>query len=137
MDTGAFYALADRRDPAHQHAMAFFDGCTALLVTTDFIFAETMSLLTKRLGKAAAIAFGEGIRSSPKFRIEEPTPQVREQAWKLFAGHRDKDYYLIDCISFATMESLRIRDAFGFDHHFTQYGFHLLPDRMTTGIGPR
>lgn len=100
-----------------------------MLVTTDFIFAETMSLLTKRLSKAVAVAFGEGIRCSPKFRIEEPTPQMREQAWRLFAGHRDKDYDPIDCISFATMESLRIRDVFGFDHHFTQYGFNLLPDR--------
>lgn len=100
-----------------------------MLITTDFIFAETMSLLTKRLGKAVAVAFGEGIRSSSKFRIEEATPQMREQAWKLFAGHRDKDYDLIDCISFAAMESLGIGHVFGFDHHFTQHGFHLLPDR--------
>lgn len=78
---------------------------------------------------SVAVAFGEGIRGSPTFRIEEPTPPVREQAWKLFSGHRDKEYDLIDCISFATMESLRIRDVFGFDHHFSEYGFHLLPDR--------
>ena len=100
-----------------------------MLITTDFIFAETMSLMTKRLGNAVAVAFGEGIRGSPMFRIEEPTEQVREQAWTLFAGHRDKEYDLIDCVSFATMESLRIRDVFGFDHHFTRYGFHLLPER--------
>jgi len=129
VDTGAFYALADRRDPAHSRARTFFEGSSALLVSTDFIFAETMSLLTKRLGKAVAVSFGEGIRGSSKFRMEEPTPHVREQAWKLFASRRDKDYDLIDCISFTTMESLRIRDVFGFDHHFTQYGFHLLPDR--------
>jgi len=129
VDTGAFYALADRRDPAHQHARTFFEGCSGMLITTDFIFAETMSLMTKRLSKAVAIAFGEGIRGSPTFRIEEPTPPVREQAWKLFSGHRDKEYDLIDCISFATMESLGIRDMFGFDHHFAQYGFHLLPER--------
>jgi uncharacterized protein len=128
VDTGAFYALADRRDPAHSRARKYFESCGAGLVTTDFIFAETMSLLTKRLGKTVAVPFGEGIRGSPKFRVEEPTPQVRENAWKLFAGHRDKDYDLIDCISFATMESLHIRDVFGFDRHFVQYGFHLLPE---------
>jgi predicted nucleic acid-binding protein len=103
-----------------------------VLVTTDFIFAETMSLLTKRLGKAVAVTFGEGIRGSPKFRVEEPTPQVREDAWKLFAGHRDKDYDLLDCISFATMESLHLRDVFGFDRHFVQYGLNLLPDDAAT-----
>ncbi len=86
-----------------------------------------MSLLTKRLSKNVAVAFGEGIRRSPIFRIEEASSQIQEQAWKLFAGHRDKDYDLIDCISFATMESLGIRDVFGFDRHFIQYGFQLLP----------
>jgi uncharacterized protein len=87
-----------------------------------------MSLLTKRLSKTVAVAFGEGIRRSPKFRIEDATSQIQEQAWKLFAGHRDKDYDLIDCISFTAMESLGIRHVFGFDRHFTQYGFHLLPE---------
>jgi len=128
VDTGAFYALADRRDPAHLRARKFLDGCNATLVTTDFIFAETMSLLTKRLGKAVSVAFGKGIRDSSRFRLEEPSPQVREEAWRLFAEHGDRDYDLIDCISFATMESLHIRDVFGFDRHFKQYGFHLLPE---------
>lgn len=128
VDTGAFYALADRRDPAHLRAKRFIETLDSGLLTTDFIFAETMSLLTKRLGKAIAVTFGQGIRSSPTFRIEEATPKVREDAWRLFAGQRDKDYDLIDCISFSIMDSFRIRDAFGFDRHFVQYGFRLLPE---------
>jgi predicted nucleic acid-binding protein len=127
MDTGAFYALADRRDPAHVRARKYFESCEAALVTTDFIFAETMSLLTKRLGKAVAVAVGDGIRRSPRFRVEEPPPAVREGTWKIFAGQRDKDYDLIDCISIATMESLGIREVLGFDRHFLQYGFQLHP----------
>ena len=55
---------------------------------------------------------------------------MREDAWRLFARQRDKDYDLIDCLSFATMESLGIRDVFGFDRHFTQHGFHLLPANL-------
>jgi hypothetical protein len=108
-------------------ARKHFESCDAVLVTTDFIFAKTMSLLTRRLGKAVAVAIGEGIRGSPRIRVEEPPPRVRDEAWKLFAGQRDKDYDLIDCISFAGMESLGIRAVFGFDRHFLQYGFQLLP----------
>jgi len=128
VDTGALYALADRRDPAHQRTRAFLENCTSPLITTDFIFAETMSLLTKRLSKPIAVSFGEGILHSRKFRIEEATPQIRDQAWRLFSGQKDKDYDLIDCISFAMMESMKIRSVFGFDRHFTQYGFQLLPE---------
>ncbi|MBZ5495765.1 MAG: PIN domain-containing protein [Acidobacteriia bacterium] len=128
MDTGAFYALADRRDPAHSRAAHFLEGFNAVMLTTDFIFAETMSLLTKRLGKEVAVTFGHGLRTSPSIRIEEATPIMREEAWSLFSRHRDKDYDLIDCISFSMMESFGIREAFGFDRHFVQYGFRVLPD---------
>ena len=126
-DTGGFYALADRRDPAHARARHFVEGCDAVLLTTDHVFAETMSLLTKRLGKEIAVTFGKALRSSPSVRIEEAPFEVREKAWQLFSRHRDKDYDLIDCISFSMMEAFRDREAFGFDRHFAQYGFRLFP----------
>jgi predicted nucleic acid-binding protein len=126
-DTGGFYALADRRDPAHRRARKFADTCDAVLLTTDFVFAETMSLLTKRLGKDTAVRFGHALRTSRLVRIEEVPAEVREKAWEIFATHGDKDYDLIDCLSFSMMEQFGIRKAFGFDRHFTQYGFDLMP----------
>ena len=126
-DTGGFYALADRRDPAHARARKFVENCEAALLTTDFVFAETMSLLTKRLGKNVAVKFGEALRASRSIRIEEVPFDVREKAWQLFANRLDKDYDLIDCLSFSMMGKYRIREAFGFDRHFTQHGFDLLP----------
>lgn len=127
IDTGAFYALADRRDPAHARARKFFEGRRRVFLTSDFILAETMSLVTKRLGKRTAVKFGRGIRTSSTFRIEEPEPRVKELAWTLFTSHVDKDYDPIDCLSFAMMEAFGIREVFGFDRHFAQYGFTLLP----------
>jgi len=87
-----------------------------------------MSLLTKRLDKRTAVLFGKGIRAGTRFRIDEPALEVREAAWNLFTTHIDKDYDLIDCLSFALMDALDVREAFGFDRHFEQYGFRLLPD---------
>ena len=127
VDTGAFYALADRSDPAHSRARRFYKECASSLITTDFIFAETMSLMTKRLGKKTSVRFGRGILGSPAIRIEEPSSPVREAAWSIFSRQLDKDYDLIDCISFSIMEAFGIREAFGFDQHFRQYGFRLLP----------
>lgn len=127
-DTGAFYAMADRRDPAHPRARRLYAGSSASFVTTDFVFAETMSLLTKRLAKSLAVRFGEGIRRSGRVRIDEVPPEVRESAWALFSTQLDKDYDLIDCTSFEMMAALGIRDAFGFDRHFQQHGLQLLAD---------
>lgn len=89
-----------------------------------------MSLITKRVGKKVAVKFGQGILSSPRVRIEEPTPAVREAAWALFSGWPDKEWDLIDCLSFSIMEAHEIREAFAFDHHYEQRGLVLLPGRQ-------
>ena len=39
------------------------------------------------------------------------------------AYHADKEWSFTDCVSFATMRELRVRDAFTTDHHFRQAGF--------------
>lgn len=128
IDSGAFYALTDARDPEYKIAKKFYQEYRGTFLTTAFVFAETMSLLTKRLGKQVAVQVGEGIRQSPRFRIDEIDFQVREQAWQLFSSRKDKKYDLIDCLSFAVMESFGIDQAFGFDRHFVQHGFKLMPD---------
>jgi len=107
--------------------MRFYEAQEGAFLTSDFIFAETMSLTTKRLGKRIAVGFGQGIRDSSRFRIEEPSPEVREHAWSVFTSQLDKDYDLIDCISFALMEAFGLEVAFGFDRHFRQHGFRLVP----------
>jgi predicted nucleic acid-binding protein len=108
-------------------AREFYESRDRTFLTTDFIFAETMSLITKRLDKRTAVRFGSGIRESRRFRIEEPSPEIQEAGWALFMGQLDKDYDLIDCLSFAMMEAFGAREVFGFDRHFAQYGFRLLP----------
>ena len=87
-----------------------------------------MSLLTKRLNKRTAVQFGTGIRRSSRFRVEEPSRETKDAAWDLFTTQIDKDYDLIDCLSFAFMDALDLRDVFGFDRHFAQHGFRLLPE---------
>ena len=97
-------------------------------MTTNFVFAETMSLLTKRLGKEIAIRFGKGVRETPRVQIEEASQRVQDAAWSLFSSRTDKSYDLIDCTSFSLMQSIGIDEAFGFDRHFVQHGFSLIPN---------
>lgn len=87
----------------------------------------TTSLLTKRLCKETAVTVGQAIKASPAIRIEDPSSEVRENGWSRLTTHLDKDYDLIDCLSFAIMDAFEVREAFGFDRRFTQHGFRLLP----------
>ena len=48
--------------------------------------------------------------------------------WEYFRQHHDKRYSLTDCLSFVVMNERGLTQALGFDHHFVQAGFQLLPD---------
>ncbi len=127
VDTSAFYALADKKDPAHSRALHFLEQNDLPLLTTNYIFAESLSLLTKRLGKAIALQFGSGLKASELIRLFYLSPDYEEAAWKEFLKYRDKDFDFIDSTCFAVMEKQGIETAFSFDRHFAQRGFQILP----------
>lgn len=129
VDTGALYALADRTDRAHERARKFHESSKVPYLMTDFVLAESMSLITKRVGKRHAVSFGEALRGSPRFRIEDASVEIRQAAWNEFASRLDKDHDLIDCLSFAMMEAYGVQEVFGFDRRFAQRGFQLVPGK--------
>ena len=128
IDTSAFYALADKKDPAHRKARKFLEKINIPLVTTDFIFAETMSLITKRLGKNIAIEFGKGIKESSIIDLMFLSVEYQNLAWDLFCSQEDKEWDFIDCTCFIAMEKIGIMTAFSLDRHFAQRGFAMAPD---------
>ena len=52
--------------------------------------------------------------------------EYMEQGLALFNARPDKDWSLTDCLSFAIMEDMGIRDALTLDHHFEQAGFNII-----------
>lgn len=44
----------------------------------------------------------------------------------LFARRPDKEWSLVDCLSFVVMKQRRLKDALTTDHHFEQTGFRAL-----------
>src|SRR5262245_9976068 len=64
VDTGAFYAAADRSDAHHDDAAAVFKARAAGgLITTDHVVVETWLLLRARLGREAAMKFWDAMES--------------------------------------------------------------------------
>jgi predicted nucleic acid-binding protein len=63
VDTGAFYALADRSDGHHLAARtAWLEGArTDELVTTDHVVVESWLLLRARLGRRAAMHWWDAL----------------------------------------------------------------------------
>jgi predicted nucleic acid-binding protein len=121
VDTSAWFALMDGNCAEHQAATAFAADPGDLLLTTDYVLAETLTLLRARRLDDAAIQLGEKLLSQQIARLEWVGQPDVHNAWILF-HYRDKSWSFVDCVSFAVMRRRGIRDAFAFDDHFRQFG---------------
>lgn len=129
VDTSAWLALYDRNDQQHARAVALAESLKAqraLLVLSEFLLAESLTLIRYRVSHAVAVRFGQAILDSRVAEIASCDESLRRRAWSIFQRYADKDFSFVDCTSFAIMEQLKVPMAFAFDHHFEQYGLQLL-----------
>ena len=130
VDTAGWMACADAGDPAHAPACAARDTALeqgALLVTTDYVMDETLTLIRMRLGLPAAKAWWAQVETSSRVRWEWVGMERAEKARKAFFRFRDKSYSFTDCTSLVVMQELRLKQALTTDHHFRQMGFQVVP----------
>lgn len=122
VDTGAFYAAADRADAHHVESAATFKarGPAGDLVTTDHVFLESWFLLRARLGRDAAIRFWDAMETGVVGVIGVTSGDFIT-ARQIARDWPDQDFSIVDCTSFAVMERLGIDEAFTFDAHFRVY----------------
>ncbi len=125
VDTSAWYALADERDPNHGTALALVAGTRRAVITTNWVVGESVTLARARLGHRVAVTLGTELRSRPGLQIVRVGRPDEEEAWRLFRRYEDKDFSFTDCTSFAVMRRLRIVHALAFDRHFQQMGFRV------------
>jgi predicted nucleic acid-binding protein len=122
VDTGGFYAAADRSDARHAAAAATFEarGTQGELVTTDHVVIETWLLLRARLTRAEALRFWDAMATGAVRVLGVSGPDFA-RARRIARDWPDQDFSIVDCTSFAVMERLRIKEALAFDVHFRIY----------------
>ncbi|RME42523.1 MAG: PIN domain-containing protein [Caldilineae bacterium] len=127
VDTGAWYALANKKDINHERAVQFVLEPKRLL-TTNYIIDEAITLTLFRAGYSAALRMGEQLWGGELADIVWVTRADEQRAWKLFKQYRDKMFSFTDCTSFAVMSRLNLVYAFTFDADFSQTGqFQTVP----------
>jgi len=129
-DSSAWVALYDERDKYHaqaQRAVGSLADQLIVFVMTDYIVAETATLILYRAGHEKAVRFGDWALRSPNVRLVRLDVDLWDEAWRLFKTYDDKEFSFTDCASIAVMRRQRLRDAFTFDRHFEQAGLRLWP----------
>ena len=130
VDTGAWYALADRSDQHHNEAVEIYPKLLSSynpLKTTNLIIAETYILIRRGIGYQAAISFVENIASSPRVAKIYSDSILEETGESILRQYQDQDFSYTDAVSFAVMKQFKIAEVFCFDKHFVTAGFTIIP----------
>lgn len=127
VDTGAWYALVNRKDPDHKRTRQLIEGSAGRLLTSNFVLDETVTLCLRRLGHAAAVQVGDALHDPHIVQLVRATAEDEKQAWALFQARSDRHYSYTDCVSFAMMQRLGVNTAAALDDDFRREGFEVVP----------
>ena len=125
VDTGAWFAVAVRNDPDHDAAMTWLFRNHDPLITTDYVMAESATLIRMRdktsRGHRLAVRVAVSLLRQQSAILEKVTDIDLAQALNVFRKYSDHAFSFVDCTSFVVMERLQISQAFAFDRHFDEY----------------
>lgn len=130
LDTSYILALEIKNESAHQQVLPNWITLAKskpLLVTTTYIFDETVTFFNSRNLHHKAVEVGNRLLLSPDIELVEIDRNLFNRGWQYFQKYQDKSYYLTDCLSFIVMEQREIVTALTLDRHFLQAGFQILP----------
>ena len=139
LDAAYAIALAAPSDQLHAQAVALAERLEAdrtCLVTTQAVLLEIGNALSKRRHRAAAVQLLSALEQDPSVEVVGLSPELYAKAFDLYRERPDKEWGLIDCVSFVVMESRGIAEALTADDHFEQAGFRALlrDSRPKTGL---
>jgi predicted nucleic acid-binding protein len=129
LDTAFAIALSSSGDDLHRVALALADELEispTRIVTTRAVLMEIGNALSKQRYRPAAVELLLSLENDPKVEIVPVSGDLYAQAFKLFSERTDKEWGLVDCVSFVVMRERGITDALTSDDHFRQAGFNAL-----------
>jgi predicted nucleic acid-binding protein len=129
LDTAYAIALSVVTDEHHAQAVAIAEQLEAQqtrLITTRAVLLEIGNALSRQRYRTAAEQLLESLEHDPQVECVSLTDGLYQQAFALFCERRDKEWGLIDCVSFIVMKEMGLTDALTTDEHFDQAGFHSL-----------
>jgi predicted nucleic acid-binding protein len=126
VDTSFVIALINERDQYHERAVALsyaFDSSP--LITTDAVLLEIGNALAKNF-RNEAIGVIQTLRGGANTETVEIDQSLFEKGLETYQKYADKDWGLVDCISFVVMWQKALTEVLTFDGDFEEAGFIVL-----------
>lgn len=126
VDSSFIIALINPRDRYHHQALALSDRVENYpLLITDAILLEIGNGLVRGY-KQQAIEIIEFYLDADEVKIVNLDSGLFAKALERYKIYQDKDWGIVDCLSFVVMQEAGIEQVLTFDKHFLQAGFQPL-----------
>ena len=129
LDTAFVIASAIESDVFHERAIELLKEIRARgtqMVTTHAIMLEIGNALAGPRYRRLAINALDSMETDERVTIIPLTEELLEKGYKLYRSRMDKEWGLVDCVSFVAMKQLGIAESLTTDLHFQQAGFAAL-----------
>lgn len=129
LDTAFALALVNVNDLLHVSALSLADQLQAQatrLVTSRPVLLEIGNSLAKLRYRFSAARILTSLEEDPSVEIVPLTDELYHEAFQLYRERSDKEWGLVDCVSFVIMQERGLTEALTPDRHFEQAGFHAL-----------
>ncbi len=129
LDTAYAIALSIASDGYHERAEELaeqLEAAATRLITTRAVLLEIGSALSKKRYRKAAVELLDALEQDPQVEIVSLSEELYGQALALFRNRPDKEWSLVDCVSFVVMQERGLTEALTTDEHFEQAGFRPL-----------
>ena len=128
-DTSGWASFFIKSDLCHEKAfelMKEWQQQNRRVVTTNYVLSELVVLFTRsgsRVRREKALDYIKGICSDALVEVIHVDLSLDKEAWCLLEKRLDKEWSLVDAVSFLVMENRGITEAMTTDHHFEQARF--------------
>ncbi len=127
VDSDAFVALAKEDDANHGKAVALLNKLfnqPVVFLTSNYVFLETVTVISMRVGREPALAFINSIKSpSNGFLVHWIDETLEDKAIEIFKQQTSKNVSFVDCVNMAFMRQNQIDAIFGFDEIYKKNKF--------------
>jgi uncharacterized protein len=126
LDTSHLIALASVHDQYHLKSIELAEAIASAgrrVVTTEAVLLEVGNSLAKRRYRQGAVALLRSLTTNAPADIEPITTTLLHRGLDLYEDRNDKEWGLVDCLSFIVMWDRGLTEALTSDEHFEQAGF--------------
>jgi hypothetical protein len=127
IDTSYVLALFNRDDTYHVAATRWASVLSSRqFLTTHAILLEIGNAFSKVTLRKFGVNILRQFEREDHIAIIPHSPELHEKAMHMYESRPDKEWGLIDCVSFVIMQDHQLTQALTTDTHFQQAGFRAL-----------